>query len=60
MQVTDAAAGDFHKLSRVIGVGNQLLYLELLARCARHRTESRGPHFRQDYPEKDDGKWLSG
>lgn len=22
------------------------------------RTESRGVHFRQDYPEQDDGKWL--
>ena len=22
------------------------------------RTESRGSHFRRDYPNRDDGKWL--
>jgi fumarate reductase flavoprotein subunit len=33
-----------------------------LALCVAHgalqRTESRGAHFRQDYPRRDDGQWL--
>ncbi len=31
---------------------------EIMARTALHRTESRGAHYRLDYPERDDTKWL--
>lgn len=31
---------------------------ELVARAALLRTESRGGHFRSDYPVTDDGRWL--
>lgn len=31
---------------------------ELTVGCALFRTESRGHHFRLDYPETDDRKWL--
>ncbi len=29
-----------------------------VAEGARQRTESRGAHFREDYPRRDDAKWL--
>jgi succinate dehydrogenase/fumarate reductase flavoprotein subunit len=30
----------------------------LVAQCALKRTESRGHHFRKEYPERDDANWL--
>jgi len=31
---------------------------EAVARSALHRTESRGAHYREDFPRRDDGSWL--
>ena len=31
---------------------------EMLTRAALYRTESRGSHFRKDYPERDDQNWM--
>ncbi len=33
-------------------------YAEAIAACARERTESRGAHSREDYPDRDDDNWL--
>ena len=33
---------------------NMLTVCQLMARCARQRAESRGVHFRSDFPEIDD------
>ncbi|MDP2917701.1 MAG: FAD-binding protein [Dehalococcoidia bacterium] len=52
------SARDYHELARVLGLANELLYVELLARCALLRTESRGSHYREDYPQRDDVNWL--
>ncbi|RJQ08633.1 MAG: FAD-binding protein [Bacillota bacterium] len=37
---------------------NLLLVAEAIARSARYRRESRGVHYRRDYPERDDAEWL--
>ncbi len=37
---------------------SMLQYLELVARASRLRTESRGPHYRTDYPQTDNVQWL--
>src|SRR5512140_224059 len=39
-------------------LGNMLDVAELVAICALNRTESRGGHTREDYPERDDKNWL--
>jgi succinate dehydrogenase / fumarate reductase flavoprotein subunit len=37
---------------------NILLIAEIIARGAIMRQESRGAHYRNDFPERDDDKWL--
>jgi succinate dehydrogenase / fumarate reductase flavoprotein subunit len=32
---------------------------EVTAKSALHRTESRGAHFREDFPARDDARWLN-
>jgi succinate dehydrogenase / fumarate reductase flavoprotein subunit len=39
-------------------LGNMLDVAELVSVCAMNRTESRGGHTREDYPERDDANWL--
>jgi succinate dehydrogenase / fumarate reductase flavoprotein subunit len=39
-------------------LGNMLEVAELVTICALNRTESRGGHTREDYPERDDTNWL--
>jgi succinate dehydrogenase / fumarate reductase flavoprotein subunit len=42
----------FHELGFLIDMA------ALVARAALRRTESRGAHYRADYPERDDQRWL--
>jgi len=39
-------------------LGNLLDVAEVVAACALNRKESRGGHAREDYPDRDDKKWL--
>ena len=38
---------------------NRCTLLELIARCALERKESRGAHYRRDYPMMDNDNWLN-
>ena len=57
-EIPKLIARDYHELARSIGLGNELNFLEFFARCSLLRTESRGDHYRQDYPKRDDLRWL--
>jgi succinate dehydrogenase/fumarate reductase flavoprotein subunit len=39
-------------------VKNMVQILEMIARAALMRTESRGAHYRRDYPNTDNVNWL--
>ncbi len=39
-------------------LGNLLAIAELVTVCAIARPESRGAHYREDYPKRDDVNWL--
>lgn len=37
---------------------NMLIVAKLVTQAAKLRTESRGTHYRSDYPDQDDSSWL--
>lgn len=41
-----------------LDVENLLLVARLVVAAAAHRTESRGSHYRSDFPARDDASWL--
>jgi succinate dehydrogenase/fumarate reductase flavoprotein subunit len=45
-------------LIEALELENLLTVGELVASCALMREETRGSHFRADYPERDDSNWL--
>ena len=49
---------EFHELIHTIKTGNMLTVSEMVCRAALKRTESRGAHYRADYPESNDRSWL--
>jgi succinate dehydrogenase / fumarate reductase flavoprotein subunit len=46
------------ELLEAFELGSLLELSEVTALCARHRTESRGAHSREDYPDRNDAAWL--
>jgi len=47
-----------HDLLRYHEAESMALCAEMVFRAALYRTESRGSHVREDYPERDDKHWL--
>jgi succinate dehydrogenase/fumarate reductase flavoprotein subunit len=51
-------ADDLHELRQCHETANMVLNAEMKLRAALLRTESRGSHYREDYPERNDKDWL--
>jgi succinate dehydrogenase/fumarate reductase flavoprotein subunit len=52
-------ARDPHELRLAHETKNMVLSAEMRMRSALFRTESRGNHFREEYPRRDDPNWLA-
>jgi succinate dehydrogenase/fumarate reductase flavoprotein subunit len=52
-------AGDQHELRLVHETSNMILNAEMRLRASLFRTETRGCHYREDYPLRDDKDWLA-
>ena len=52
-------AKDPHELRLAHETQNMVLNAEMKIRASLMRTESRGNHYRQDYPARDDKNWLA-
>jgi len=57
-QLQAVSPTDFRQLSQAIKLGNMLTVSEMVCKVALARTESRGAHYRTDYPEQNDAQWL--
>ncbi|MBN1189331.1 MAG: FAD-binding protein [Dehalococcoidales bacterium] len=57
-KMPELKAEDLHYLSKCHEVNSMVLCAEMTFRAALMRSESRGFHFREDYPERDDKNWL--
>jgi len=57
-KLPELTAKDLHYLSKCHEVKSMVLCAELTFRAALMREESRGSHFREDYPNRDDKNWL--
>jgi succinate dehydrogenase/fumarate reductase flavoprotein subunit len=52
-------ATNSHELRQAHEVKNMILNTEMKLRTSLMRTESRGAHYREDFPEQDDKNWLA-
>jgi len=52
-------AKDPHELRMAHETRNMVLNIEMILRASLFRTESRGKHFREDYPQRNDPDWLA-
>lgn len=53
-----AAVGNPAELIRLLELQNMRIVAEMVCKAALKRTESRGAHFRVDYPDEDNSRWL--
>ena len=52
-------ARDDHELRLAHETANMVINAEMKLRASIFRKESRGNHFREDYPHRDDSEWLA-
>ena len=57
-QLGTASLADYRQLLQAIKLANMLTVSEMICGAALTRTESRGAHYRSDYPEEDNEQWL--
>jgi succinate dehydrogenase/fumarate reductase flavoprotein subunit len=57
--VPKLTAKDPHELRLAHETKNMVLNAEMRLRSSIFRTESRGCHYREDYPQRDDANWLA-
>ncbi|HEY9594289.1 MAG TPA: succinate dehydrogenase flavoprotein subunit [Spirochaetia bacterium] len=58
VRATDDATGYNGNILNILELGNLVDLAYLTAVTARERTESRGAHARDDFPARDDERWL--
>lgn len=58
-QVPLLMADDLHELRQAHETANMILNAEMKLRASLMRTESRGSHYREDYPDRNDEEWLA-
>ncbi len=58
VKLSDTAMWTNQNLSFTRALGDMLLYAQAIVLAARERKESRGAHYRDDYPDRDDANWL--
>ncbi len=54
----DSAAWSNQSLSFIRATGDMIAIAELIAKASLEREESRGSHYRLDFPERDDDRFL--
>jgi len=57
--VPKLTAKDSHELRLAHETRNMVLNAEMILRASLFRTESRGQHYREDYPRREDPVWLA-
>lgn len=57
--VPKLVANDVHELRLAHETRNRVLSVEMMLRASIFRTESRGIHYREDYPKRSDPDWLA-
>ncbi|MHB1654228.1 MAG: FAD-binding protein [Desulfitobacteriaceae bacterium] len=55
---TEVVVFNDKELAQAVETDNLLLVGEVITRAALFRKESRGSHYRSDYPKRDDGEFL--